>query len=410
MQNLNDSKINLKSNSNRFILQSFFLVAATASVEPSTVMPLIIDHFGGGEVLTGTLMSLMKGGAVMMQMWAAYRVQNKNRVLPYMKRVFAARFLSWFSIGLVMLLGLYASAGLILWALSILLFLFSFSAGFGVIYYQELSGKSFTKEYRGKMFAMKQIASGIAGIAAGGISGYVLQNFSKPQAFSYLFLVSAFVMTIGFAIYWSFNEPVKIKTADKESSFSKFVKNAGKLIRADRELLLLILIKFFSFGFMLILPFIILHAKKSFGVEGKDVGIIVSMLMIGAVFGSFAWGLLSVKNRNKCIIIVSFILGISASLLAMFVGRIEALYPVYFLFGAAQDGFRLSVTNILLTIAPEDKRPAYIAVQNNLSSIGLFLPILGGVIYKYFDFTLLSIFTVALLLIGIGLSLLLKRV
>ncbi|MEA2043647.1 MAG: MFS transporter [Bacteroidota bacterium] len=410
MQNRVDKKINLKSNRNRFIIQSFFLVAATASVEPATVMPLIVDYFNGSEVLTGLLMTLMKGGAVVMQMWAAFHARNKPRVIPYLRRVFTARFGTWFALGIVMLMGLTASDSVVLILFSVLLFLFSFSAGFGVIYYQEISGKSFTKEYRGKMFAMRQIASGLAGIAAGGISGYVLANIEKPNAFAYLFMVSGIIMATGFAVFWNFKEPVKIKVDKKFSSFKEFLGDAVMLLRADKELIQLVLIKFFSFGFMLIMPFVILHAKNNFGIEGKDVGIIISMLMVGAVLSSVLWGMLTVKNRNRCIVIVSFVLAIAGVVFAFYGKSIEALYPVYFLFGAARDGFKLSVTNILLTIAPEEKRPAYIAVQNNLSSLGLFLPIIGGIIYKYIDFSTLSLITIGFLILGLLISFRLRRI
>ena len=85
------------------------------------------------------------------------------------------------------------------------------------------------------------------------------------------------------------------------------------------------------------------------------------------------------------------------------------LYIVYFFIGASIDGFRLAFSNLILIIAPADKRPMYVAVQNNLSSVGLFFPILGGVIFKSFNFSVLSFFALALLIIGFGISFFLRK-
>ena len=401
--------VNLKSNRTRFIVQGFFLSIAVAVADTSTVLPLIVDYFGGGKVLVGVLSSLMKGGAVIMQLWTAFKAQEHPIVLGSLKKVFVFRFLTWFFVGLSILIFADFSNTLILILISIFLFLFSFSAGVGVIYYQELLGKSFTKEYRGKAISYKQIAAGIAGILSGGLSGFILERFSKPESFSYLFLVSGIIMAIGFLIFWNFKEVPKKNTLKREQNFGMFLKNAIKLFNSDKTLKIQVFSRLLSYSLFLILPFVILKAKSDFGVSGKAVGLIISVQMAGAVISNFFWGRLSGRNRNKCIVLISFVLAISAVALTFIADEFWYFYIVYFLTGAAIDGFRLAFSNLILIISPEDKRPMYVAVQNNLSSIGLFFPILGGIIYKSFDYTILSIFTFVLLIIGLGISFFLRK-
>ncbi|NPA68561.1 MAG: MFS transporter [Chlorobi bacterium] len=401
--------INLRSNRTRFVLQGFFLATALAVADTSTVLPLIVDYFGGGKVLVGVLSSLMKSGAVVMQLWTAFKAQEHSLVLGSLRKVFVFRFLSWFFIGLSILL--FAGGGnyLILILISVFLFMFSFFAGMGVIYYQEILGKSFTKEYRGKAISYKQISAGIAGILSGGISGFILERFSKPQSFSYLFLVSSFLMAAGFLIFWNFKETEKNETVKREQSFILFLKHAVKLFREDKDLRVQVFARFISYALFLILPFIILKAKNDFGITGKSVGLIITVQMTGAVFGNFLWGVLSSKNKNKSIVLISFVLSIFAVSLTFFADDFAYYYIVYFLIGAAIDGFRLAFSNLILIIAPADKRPMYIAVQNNLSSLGLFFPILGGVIFKTFSYNVLSVFTLVLLFAGLVIGIFLKK-
>jgi hypothetical protein len=37
----------------------------------------------------------------------------------------------------------------------------------------------------------------------------------------------------------------------------------------------------------------------------------------------------------------------------------------------------------VIEIAPEEKRPIYTALQTNIVSLGLFFPVLGGIILKF---------------------------
>lgn len=408
MPNIN-SLINNKSNRSRFIVQGFFLSAAMAIADTSTVLPLIIDFFKGDEILVGILSSLLRGGAIIMQLWTAFNAQEHSKVLNSLIKVFIFRFLTWFSVGLSILFFSGYSNVLVLLLISIFLFLFSFSAGVGIIYYQELLGKSFTKQYRGKAIAYKQIASGIAGIIGGVISGLILESFSEPDSFAFLFIISGIIMAASFMVFWNFKEPEKTATTKKEKSFALFLKNAGKVLKADRNLQIQIISRFLSYGLFLVFPFVILNAKNELGIDGKDIGIIISLQMLGAVAGNFLWGFLASKNINRCIIIISFSLTIFAISALFFASNIYVYYVIYFIAGAAIDGFRLAFSNLILIIATDEKRPVYVAVQNNLSSLGLFFAIPGGIILKSFNFNTVAAIALVLLTVGLIFSFMLKK-
>jgi signal peptidase II len=49
---------------------------------------------------------------------------------------------------------------------------------------------------------------------------------------------------------------------------------------------------------------------------------------------------------------------------------------IFFLAGASTDGNRISSGNLIIQIAPENKRPVYVALQANITSLGLFFSIL----------------------------------
>jgi len=400
--------INSKSNSLRFITQGLLFAGAMAIADTSTVLPLIIDYFGGSKVLVGTFSSLLRGGAILMQLYAAFYAQSYSKVLPFLKRVFLARFLSWFSIGLIIYFFGSYSTDIVLIMFAVGMFIFSFSAGFGAVYYQELLGKSFSKDYRGKVMAARQFASGFAGILSGGISAFLLESFPKPQSFAFLFMVSGLIMALSFAFMLFFKEEEKINLSVKEKKFSDFFANSIKLFKADRFLRIQILSRLLAYAFWFIVPFIILNAKEKIGITGKDVGFIISLQMGGAMLSNLIWARLSTNGKNKHIVIISFILMITAIFLSVIAYTIYLYYVVFFIAGAGIDGFRLSFSNLILIISPEDKRPIYVAVQNNITSLGMFFSIPGGLLVSSFGYNSTAIFTITLLIIGFFYSFRLK--
>jgi MFS family permease len=101
---------------------------------------------------------------------------------------------------------------------------------------------------------------------------------------------------------------------------------------------------------------------------------------------------------------LSFVFVLFAFVVAFFANNPYLYALVFFLFGFAMDGFSISGMNLIFEIAPEDKRPIYTALQSNITSIGLFFPILGGIILKYLGYNVLYLFTIFMISIGLYLT------
>ncbi|QCT94622.1 MFS transporter [Caminibacter mediatlanticus TB-2] len=395
-----------KSNNIKNILHGFFLALAMTIAEPSTILPLIVHHFSDSAVVVGIFASLLRGGAIVVQLFAAFYAQTFQKVMPYLKKVFAARVISWFLIGLSILLVGDKNPTLTLILFGIFLFIFSFSAGFGAIYFMEIIAKVFDKKSRGKTMANRQFFSALAAIISGGIAGWVLSEFEAPQSYAYLFMISAILMSIGMIAFSTIKEPIKENVSIKEKSFREFLKNAFLLLKEDKKLQVQILAMLFSYSFLFALPFVILEAKKTITLTGWLIGGFVTITMIGALIGNLFWKKLAPKYKE--IFLISYILMILAFLLVLLFTNEISYFLFFFLVGFSMDGFKIAGMNILFEIAPEDKRPVYVALQNNLTSIGLFFSIPGGFILEKFGFKVLDIFTIIMLMVGLFFALKLK--
>ncbi len=401
-------KIDNPNNNRKNVSHAFFLALAITIAEPSTVLPLIIHHFSDSVIVVGLFVSLLRGGAITIQLYAAFHAQAYKRVLPYLNKVFFFRFISWFMIGLSIFLLGDTHKTLTLFFIGLGLFFFSFTAGFGAIYFKELQAKLFSKKYRGKTMANRNIAGSIASIISGGVAGYVLQHFEAPLSYAALFMVSSLFMAIGFIIFSTIEEPAKEKTLVKEKDFKTFIRNAIQLLKKEKRLQQQILVIFLSFSYYLAMPFVILNANSSFTLTGWMLGGFITMQMVGSIIGStFIWRRI---HHYEKMLSLSFIFMIVAFILALFAENIYLYALVFLLFGTALDGFSISGMNLVIEIAPEDKRPIYTALQTNITSLGLFFPILGGILLTYVEsYTFIYLLTILLLSIGLFLSLKLKE-
>lgn len=385
------------------VAHAFFLSLAITIAEPSTILPLMIHHFSESVIIVGLFTALLRGGSFLIQFYAAFHAQEYKKVLPYLKKVFFFRFLSWFMIGASIFILGDENKTLTLTFIGLGLFFFSFSAGFGAIYFKELQAKLFTKKYRGYTMANRNIASAVASIISGGVAGYVLTNFEAPLNYAYLFLFSSFLMAIGFISFATVEEPEKQNISIKEKNFKEFIKNAIKLLKKEPILKRQIITIFLSYSYLIALPFIILNANSSFTLTGWSIGGFITIQMVGSIVGSlFLWRRMHDYNF---MLSLSFIFLILAFIIAFFATDFYSYSLIFLLFGVAFDGLKTSSMNLVIEIAPEDKRPVYTALQSNLTSLGMFFPILGGVILTYFEsYGLIYGLSIGLLTLGLYLS------
>jgi len=396
------------SNHIKNILHGFFLSIGTTIAEPSTILPLIVNYFGGSSMLVGLFAALLRGGAIIVQLFAAFQAQSYKLMLPYIRRVFIIRFLAWFFIGVAIILFGKDSPNLTLFFIGFGLFIFSFSAGFGAIYFKDIIGKIFSHKFRGKTMAYRQFFSGAGGLTSGALAGWILSAFPAPDSYGYLFIISSFIMGLGYISFGTVDEPIKEEISKRENSFRKFLHNSWTLLKGDRDLQIQLKTFLLAYGYLIALPFIILDAQMKIDLDGVAIGSLITTQMVGAMFSNFLWGRLSGRGLNKLTANISISLQIIAIMIAFSASSLYEYMLLFFLVGAALDGNRIASGNLILALAPADKRPVYVALQINIVSFGLFFSIIGGVILHFLNYTALYSTAFAMLLLALYFSFKLK--
>jgi MFS family permease len=396
------------SNHIRNILHGFFLAIGTTIAEPSTILPLIVNYFGGSSVLVGFFAALLRGGAIIVQMFAAFQAQSYTLMLPYLRRVFLVRFLAWFFIGVAIILLGEEHPGITLVCLGFGLFVFSFSAGFGAIYFKDIMAKIFTHKFRAKTMAYRQFFTAFGGIISGSLAGMILEIYEPPLSFGYLFIISSFLMGFGYLAFGSVDEPEKEKVSQREKRFSTFLKNSIQMLKDDRDLQIQITTFLFAYSYLISLPFIILDAQERIDLNGTAIGMLITSQMVGAMLSNLVWGRLMSKGYYRLSTNIALLLHVSAVIIAFNAGSVYEYIAIFFIVGAATDGNRIASGNLILIVAPPEKRPVYVALQMKIISLGMFFSIFGGFILHVSSYNVLYTITLLILMFAFFVSLKLK--
>lgn len=397
------------SNHIKNILHGFFLAIGTTIAEPSTILPLIISYFGGGSMMIGFFAALQRGGAIIVQLFAAFHAQSYTYMIPHLRKVFFIRFLSWFLIGVAIFLFGDKFPSITLFFIGLGLFIFSFSAGFAAIYFREIMAKIFSHKFRGKTMAYRQFFSGAGGLLSGVLAAWILEAYKAPTSYAMLFIISAFLMGFGYFAFALVDEPIKEDVIKKESSFRKFLQNTWGILVADRHLQIQVATFLLAYGYLIALPFIILDAKAKIELDGAAIGTFITIQMVGAMLSNLLWGKLSMASKDKLIARLSILFQLVAISIALFANSFFEYALIFFILGASMDGNRIASSNLILKIAPPQKRPIYIALQMNIVSLGMFFSILGGLILHFFSYSVLYATTIIFLLCAMQLSFFMKE-
>ncbi len=398
------------SNHIKNILHGFFLAIGTTIAEPSTILPLMVNYFGGGSVLVGFFAALLRGGAIIVQLFAAFKAQHYPHMLKYLRRVFMVRFIAWFMIGIVIVSLGRDYPSLTLFFIGLGLFIFSFSAGFGAIYFKEIVAKIFSHKFRGKTMAYRQFFTALGALISGTLAGLVLEHYEAPESFGYLFIISSVLMGLGYIAMGTVDEPVKEKTAPPNKSFKVFLHNALATLKMDKDLQIQITVFLFAYGYLMALPFIILHAQSNIELNGTAVGMLITTQMVGAMLSNFLWGKLTGNGLNRLTASIALFFHIVAISMAFWASTLYEYMAIFFIIGGAADGVRIASGNLILILAPEEKRPVYVALQINIVSFGMFFSILGGLVLHFGSYELLYALTLVMLLFAFFMSFKLKDV
>lgn len=226
-----------------FIWHGVFLAITMAMVDLNTVFPALIDALGGSKIVFGLLYSIILGAPYLFNVVFGHFIAAR----PYRRKFLligiylrAASFLGM--AGFTYLFGKghpeAVVASFFVWT-----FIFSASGGFAGISYTDIVAKLVERGKRGKLYAVRQFAAGIASFLGGLIvaRAFSLRTLTFPANYTLLLAIGSAGLVIASAAFWFIREPASA-VEDRPSLRSRLREIPG-ILRQHRSFLRFIVVE-----------------------------------------------------------------------------------------------------------------------------------------------------------------------
>jgi len=366
-----------------FIWHGFFLTLTMSMIDFNTVFPSLISTLIDSKIIFGSLFSIMLGAPkifniIFSHYMNSYEYRKKFLIIGIYLRAFSFLGMAAFTYYFAGSSPVLVIASFYFWVL-----LFSISGGFASISYGDIIAKTVSVENRGKLYASKQFAAGLAAF----IGGMVVQNIFSADKLSFplnysltLFIGFVGLLTAAFA-FWLIDEPPSLNKQEDLLSLKEYIKKIPEILKADKNFISFILIENMASFSVMILPFYIVYARESFGIGADYIGRYLLFQIAGTIISNILWGYISDKFNAKAVVRVCILGGAVVPLVSLGLSNFgPQIYSIiFFLIGFLISGRRVGFEPYLLEIAPDDRRTVYLGIRGTLNFMVVLLPLLGGI-------------------------------
>ncbi|MCK4297258.1 MAG: MFS transporter [Candidatus Marinimicrobia bacterium] len=387
-----------KQNYYSFLWHAVFLALATNFMDVDTIIPAMIVDAGGSALQLGILTAIMLGGGRFAQLFFAPFLNNQSSKKGYLLGGINARILALGGMALLFYFSPNINDGFIILSIFTLISLFSFSGAFANINYVDILGKSVLQEKRKSFFSIKQVISSIVVFLSAFLARRVLISYEYPVNYATLFFFSAALLGIASLGFWKIKEITASNF--KINGLVKYINIIIKEIHTNKKLrYYLFLINTQGISIVL-MPFLILYAKRIFSAGSQDIGDFLILKVIGGVLTGSILFYYSRKIKYQLMLYTTSII---AMLIPLFILTLSGsvLFPYIFLAGGIVFTIhRIAISGVLLEITSNNNRALYTGLTGAGGILPVIFPFLGGWIITEFGFNLFFILFIAVILMS----------
>jgi len=387
-----------KHNYYAFLWHAVFLALAKNFMDVDTIIPAMMVDAGGSSLQVGILTTIMLGGGNFAQLFFAPFLNNQSSKKGYLLGGINARIFALGGIALLFYFSSHVSEYFTIWFIFILISLFSLSGAFANINYVDILGKSVLQKKRKSFFSIKQIISSIFVFLSAFLARVVLSECGYPINYATLFFIAAVLLGIASLGFWRIKEISASKS--KIDGLVKFIHIIIREIRSNKKFKNYVFLVNTQGICLILMPFLILYAKKSFNAGGQEIGNFLLLKVIGGIITGSLLFYFSKKIKYQHMLYTTSIVAILIPL-SMLILPGSILFPYIFLAGGIVFTIHMiSISGVLLEITSNENRALYTGLSGAGNIIPALFPLLGGWIITEFGFTLFFILFILIIFLS----------
>ena len=386
------------------VLNGIFFAVVFATIQSGMVLSAFFLKLTNSTLLATLPLALMQAGQLWPQLIVSNMAEARERKMPFYIISATARliFLPLMCIS-TYILGA-SQPVLLMLIFSILYFAHSSCSGVCGIAFWDIIGKIIPANRRGKLMAFRGFFGGILGFAVGFYIKYMLGENGPafPLNYTCLFITALLFQAGGSLSFAVVREPVTTVRKGRVP-FKRHLLQGMKIFKIDRDYRLLFQVRILSYLSMLGGMVFIPYAIKSLGMPESSVGVLVVIVTCFALPANFLWSYIADNYGNRLLLLVStgiYLLVPVIAFASYYVNPLPLHVPflngydlrsvtfilAFVVSGVAFRGRFIGELNYLLELAPEEKRPSYLAFMSVLLAPTVLVPLVAGLIAQLISF------------------------
>jgi len=271
-----------------------------------------------------------------------------------------------------------------IYAFITLIALRAFSGQLGYPAWSALVADLVPASIRGRYFSARNIALAAAALIFTPLAGWLADAFGVPRGYQISFFTAGLIGFISTVIFAHIPEP-------RQSHVTARVKTPGDglwaTLQGNPRFAAFTAVAFlWNLALMIAGPFFSVYLVRNLGASPTQIGLVAAVNSAGNLFGQRIWGRLNDHHGAAWVMRLTGFLIPAIPLLWSFAPNPWYLLPVETFSGFVWAGYNLANFNLLLGLAPADKRPRFTAIyQVSVFSAAFVGPLLGSALVDALD-------------------------
>jgi len=356
-------------------------------IDPSTVLALLVSQLTPRGWIVGLAVALTEIGWYLPQILTIRFLERRSRRLPVYRAMAAVRITGLLvALASILLLGDRDPGRTLVFFLTGF-GVFAFAGGFSAVAFYDVVGRTVPMSRHARMWAQRLFYGGLLSALCALIVRPLLERAGFVARFAPLFALGTFFIALG-AIFFTFAEEPPVEVSKKELHLAAHLKESARVAWRDRAFRALFGTRVALAGAAMAVPFFVLYAVRTLGLDAAAVGGFLMAKIVGNVGANPLWQRVATRWGNRALMSGVAVLALAAPACALLAGalppdgpwRSGALAFSFALVGAAVSGTNIGYQSLLLAIAPAARRPSYVGLMNSFVGPATALPALGGLL------------------------------
>jgi MFS family permease len=395
---------NLRRNYAAHYLHGMLGMTGFRLVNAPTFIPAYLHALSGSKTIVGLGLALQQFGAVASPIVSATQIEHRRRVLPV--AMIMGTLMRIQILGLA-LSGWWLTGRSLLVAIIGFLFLLGLFSGTQRVAFQLLLAKVIPVTIRGRLQAWRNVTGGLIAAGLSYVAGrYFIGGNLFGNGYATTFLVAFVLTSLGLtALRIMMREP-EPPTVRAQMPLGERLREFPALLRSDPGFRYFLIAQTCAVAGRIASPFYVLYASRAIGLTGENLGRL-SLAYLGAdTVSNLLWGYMGDRFGFRSIMLVALSLWITATTLLLGVQRPELILLAFFGLGAAQSGYMMSASTMVLEFGHRDDIAMRLALSTTAEGIMAACgPLAGGLIASALGYTTLFSISIAFEIVALALLL-----